>query len=292
VAIAAVIANGRQHRNGRRHLVAHEAVGEWSRMAPFRIMSIDIECLGRKGCFPEAEKDAVIQIASVVSRLGTPQPILRHIATLNSCSAIPGSQVESFDREEDLLLRCAPVPLLSLHPLHTSGSASVTRAQSLHAVGSAAKRRWQCCATPLAVLRMTAARGWQCRGDARRPSEALCRWQQLMAAVDADVLIGYNILNFDFPYLVTRAQTLKLARFMHWGRIRGSALRMRDAQFSSKAYGTHAYKDISIEGRVQFDLLTAIQRDHKLSSYSLNAVSAHFLGASSSRLHMPPGGHT
>ena len=106
-----------------------------------------------------------------------------------------------------------------------------------------------------------------------------CRWQQLVAAVDPDIMIGYNILNFDFPYLVNRAQALKLPAFLHWGRIRGSALRMRDAQFSSKAYGTHAYKDITIEGRVQFDLLTAIQRDHKLSSYSLNAVSAHFLGA-------------
>lgn len=106
-----------------------------------------------------------------------------------------------------------------------------------------------------------------------------CRWQQLVATVDPDVMIGYNILNFDFPYLVNRAQALKLPAFLHWGRIRGSELRMKDAQFSSKAYGTHAYKDIAIEGRVQFDLLTAIQRDHKLSSYSLNAVSAHFLGA-------------
>lgn len=106
-----------------------------------------------------------------------------------------------------------------------------------------------------------------------------CRWQQLINAVDPDIIIGYNILNFDLPYLVTRAQTLNLPAFMRWGRIRATALKMRDAQFSSKAYGTHAYKDITIEGRVQFDLLTAIQRDHKLSSYSLNSVSAHFLGA-------------
>ena len=97
--------------------------------------------------------------------------------------------------------------------------------------------------------------------------------------MDPDVMIGYNILNFDFPYLVTRAKTLGLKNFFFWGRIRGTPLQMRDAQFSSKAYGTHAYKDISIEGRVQFDLLTAIQRDHKLSSYSLNNVSSHFLGA-------------
>lgn len=60
---------------------------------------------------------------------------------------------------------------------------------------------------------------------------------------------------------------------------------MRDAQFSSKAYGTREYKEISIDGRVQFDLLTAITRDHKLSSYSLNAVSAHFLGEQKEDVH-------
>ncbi len=60
---------------------------------------------------------------------------------------------------------------------------------------------------------------------------------------------------------------------------------MRDAQFSSKAYGTHEYKEITIDGRVQFDLLQAIQRDHKLSSYSLNAVSAHFLGEQKEDVH-------
>lgn len=35
---------------------------------------------------------------------------------------------------------------------------------------------------------------------------------------------------------------------------------------------------LDINGRVQFDLLTMIQRDYKLSSYTLNSVSAHFLG--------------
>lgn len=71
----------------------------------------------------------------------------------------------------------------------------------------------------------------------------------------------------------------RMQEFHQWGRVRGSKVRMKDAQFSSKAYGTHEYKDLSIEGRVQFDLLATIQRDHKLSAYSLNAVSAHFLGA-------------
>ena len=36
-------------------------------VAPFRILSFDIECAGRKGIFPEPEHDSVIQIANMVS---------------------------------------------------------------------------------------------------------------------------------------------------------------------------------------------------------------------------------
>ena len=32
-------------------LVAHAPEGEWSKVAPFRILSFDIECAGRKGRF-------------------------------------------------------------------------------------------------------------------------------------------------------------------------------------------------------------------------------------------------
>ena len=115
-----------------------------------------------------------------------------------------------------------------------------------------------------------------------------CRWQELVRAVDPDVMIGYNILNFDFPYLVTRANTLKLPKFMHWGRIRATPLQMRDAQFSSKAYGTHAYKDISIEGaravrpahrhpaRPQAQQLLPQQRLLALSRCVLNNCSCDF----------------
>ena len=60
---------------------------------------------------------------------------------------------------------------------------------------------------------------------------------------------------------------------------------MKDTVFSSKAHGTHEYKDLPIDGRVQLDLLTAIQREHKLASYSLNAVSAHFLNEQKEDVH-------
>ena len=47
-------------------VVSHAPDGQYSKLAPFRILSMDIECAGRKGHFPDAEHDPVIQIATMV----------------------------------------------------------------------------------------------------------------------------------------------------------------------------------------------------------------------------------
>jgi DNA polymerase delta subunit 1 len=51
--------------------------------------------------------------------------------------------------------------------------------------------------------------------------ELLKRWQSLLLESDPDVIIGYNICNFDLPYVYERIQALGLAAEGHqWGRIR------------------------------------------------------------------------
>jgi DNA polymerase delta subunit 1 len=52
--------------------ISHAPEGDWSKIAPLRILSFDIECAGRKGVFPEAQIDPVIQIANMVTRQGAP----------------------------------------------------------------------------------------------------------------------------------------------------------------------------------------------------------------------------
>lgn len=52
-------------------LVSYPAEGDWGKIAPLRVLSFDLECAGRKGIFPEAEIDPIIQIASTVTRQGT-----------------------------------------------------------------------------------------------------------------------------------------------------------------------------------------------------------------------------
>ena len=47
----------------------------------------------------------------------------------------------------------------------------------------------------------------------------LQRWRDLVIETDPDVIIGYNIQNFDLPYLIKRAETLNIAEFPFWGRI-------------------------------------------------------------------------
>jgi DNA polymerase delta subunit 1 len=68
--------------------------------------------------------------------------------------------------------------------------------------------------------------------------------------VDPDIITGYNIVNFDFPYIINRAQALHMNNYAKFGRVQGTVSRIKNNTFSSKALGTRETKDINIEGRV------------------------------------------
>ena len=196
-------------------LVVHPSEGEWNKIAPLRILSLDIECQGRKGQFPEAEKDPVIQIANCLTVYGQDKPIVQNVFTLKGCLPIVGAQVITSEEEEELLMK----------------------------------------------------------------------WREFLEAADPDIITGYNVQNFDMPYLLDRATALdkkskkkRLAKFSHWGRIRNCPAKMRDTTFQSAAYGKRNNVETTIDGRVIFDMLPYMQRNHKLSSYSLNSVCAEYLG--------------
>jgi DNA polymerase delta subunit 1 len=60
---------------------------------------------------------------------------------------------------------------------------------------------------------------------------------------------------------------------------------MKETTFSSSAYGKRENIETTINGRVIFDVLPYMYRNHKLSSYSLNSVSAEFLGQQKEDVH-------
>lgn len=152
------------------HVHAHAPEGAWSSIAPMRILSFDIECQGRKGHFPEAQLDPVIQIANTVTLQGSDTPIIKNVFTLNTCLPIVGAQVICSATEEEMLLK----------------------------------------------------------------------WREFVNSVDPDILTGYNISNFDIPYLLNRAKTLEkknmqLKRFADLGRVKGMMSVMKETTFQSSA---------------------------------------------------------
>ncbi|KAH7318613.1 DNA polymerase delta, catalytic subunit [Stachybotrys elegans] len=84
-------------------LIAHEPKGEWAKMAPLRVLSMDIECAGRKGIFPDADYDPVIQIANVVTKYGEKKPFVRNVFCLDTTSSITATQILDYDNEKTLL---------------------------------------------------------------------------------------------------------------------------------------------------------------------------------------------
>ncbi len=198
-----------------RDMIAHKPEGEWSKMAPLRILSFDIECAGRKGIFPEPNHDPVIQIANVVTRYGEKKPFVRNVFCLDTTSSIVNTQVFEFEREEKMLMA----------------------------------------------------------------------WRDFMEKVDPDIIIGYNISNFDFPYLLDRAKHLKANGFEFWSRLHSVRSVAKETNFSSKQMGSRDTKATNTNGRLQLDLLQLVQRDHQLRSYTLNSVCAQFLGEQKEDVH-------
>ncbi len=109
-------------------------------------------------------------------------------------------------------------------------------------------------------------------------ADLLFAWREFVRVLDPDIITGYNIINFDIPYIIGRAEALKIPEYAKLGRVCSILTKVKDSTFTSKAMGTRETKDINIEGRVQFDMLQYVIREYKLRSYSLNSVSAKFLG--------------
>ena len=108
--------------------------------------------------------------------------------------------------------------------------------------------------------------------------EMIMKWRDLVNQLDPDVITGYNIFGFDFPYIYTRAKELGIAdEFCKIGKIASTSCAFVEKTLSSSALGDNLLKYIDMDGRVLIDLMKVVQRDHKLDSYRLDAVANHFM---------------
>jgi DNA polymerase delta subunit 1 len=83
----------------------------------------------------------------------------------------------------------------------------------------------------------------------------LKKWSEFVCEVDPDVITGYNIQNFDISYLVDRAKHLKISpQVLKIGRVANAMCRVHSSTFSSAQMGTRQTKQVSLDGRIVFDV--------------------------------------
>ena len=183
-------------------------------MGDVRVLSFDIEAAGRRGVFPQAQEDPVIQIACqfAVGQGLSPAGLLPVMLSWKECLPIEGATVLSFETEEEMLLAFAHV----------------------------------------------------------------------VRAFDADVLTGYNVVNFDFEYLFKRAKHLGVDEEFNRtvSRLTSMPLTVRESFFQSAQMGKRKRNAVCVAGRVVLDVFVYLTTDSscRLDSYTLNSVSEHFLG--------------
>ena len=92
------------------------------------------------------------------------------------------------------------------------------------------------------------------------------------------LIIGYNILGFDIPYMIDRADLNLCSEFRKFGCRIGVHAENKMIKWSSSAYGTQEFQFLDAEGRLFVDLLPLVKRDYKFDNYKLKTVSEFFLG--------------
>ena len=113
-------------------------------------------------------------------------------------------------------------------------------------------------------------------------AEMLLAFAEVVRTFDADVLTGYNIVNFDLEYLYLRARRLDIGEAFNrrMSRLSNVPLTVREHFFQSAQTGKVKRNQVCAAGRIVLDAFTYLKADnsYRLDSYSLDAVSTHFLG--------------
>jgi len=213
--------------------------GENTKTAPFKIMGYDIECISCDHNFPQANRktDQIIQIGVTMYRYGSMQCYEEHMLTLKQCAKMDGVTLECYETEKALL-----------------------------------------------------------RGFARKITE-----------LRPDFMAGYNNFGFDDNYIHDRILRLDKASAARRGisvenlenrfsteicnimgklnnrtmldveKIPKSLTQFEIKNLSSSALGDNELKFFHIPGIVCMDMMKIIQRDHRLTGYKLDNVSANFI---------------
>jgi DNA polymerase elongation subunit (family B) len=105
-------------------------------------------------------------------------------------------------------------------------------------------------------------------------------WSAMVKEENPSVLMGYNILGFDLPYMIGRAELWMVDSFFYTGMHQHNRCEKREISWNSSAYKNQKFEFIEMEGRVIIDLLVLVKKDFNFfNNFKLATVASHFLGA-------------
>ena len=110
-------------------------------------------------------------------------------------------------------------------------------------------------------------------------ADLLIGYSEFILEKGPQLIIGYNILGFDIPYMITRSKYQRIIYdFDQQGFVKHQHASEKLIKWSSSAYKNQEFQYLDAYGRLFVDLLPLIKRDYKLNRYNLKTVSTHFLG--------------
>lgn len=112
-----------------------------------------------------------------------------------------------------------------------------------------------------------------------KESSVIIAWATMIKKMDPDIMTGYNILQFDYHYIMARAKKFgienKIIELLT--RIKSINAKYWEKPLKSAALGDNMLKFYDMPGRVQIDIMKVVQRDYKLASFSLDNVASEFI---------------
>ena len=112
--------------------------------------------------------------------------------------------------------------------------------------------------------------------------DVLLAWTNLIQREDPDIIIGYNIFGFDYPFMFDRAcENYCEDDFMNLSRKRDTYDEDDDVKLAQTkivlASGAYDLKYPLMQGRLQIDVFTYMRKEFILPSYKLDYVSSYLI---------------
>lgn len=109
--------------------------------------------------------------------------------------------------------------------------------------------------------------------------ELLLQWRDEFVKIDPDIVTGYNILGFDFEFIVKRAEELGIGKdMMNLGRIGKMQCPYVVKTLASSALGENILKYVDMQGRVLVDMMKVLMREFKFETFKLDHVASVIVG--------------